>query len=387
MFSLKTLAASYTLSAKLDPDKIASILNHMEIKRSTALDYVYPNNVKMAAVQMQLEPFRDFKAFVAECRRLIEAAIQNGAHLILFPHLTGLLPITADKTACGVFCRFIDELLSEGHNDFALQQHFLKLMERFSDFLFDCYYNLFLVLAHKYNIYIAAGSTYILTAQGVFCRSYLFSPDHADAFFQEKIHLSPLEKRLGILPGNQINILDLKIGKTAILCDCDAAFYECFKVSKALGAQIILVPSMKSEVYSHTLEYNAALMQAQHFGVYTARSCFFSTGSFLNAFEGSSGIYAPLALTKNLDGILAYTKNCGEKSQVVCARIEPPKLSENMDVYSFSSSSSFCKPMIENVYPSFFKHGFPAPSSAFSSQEPPAKPSADDAAPKENSKD
>lgn len=373
MISIKTLAASYTLSAKLDPEKCEHLIQKLPIKRTGILDYVYPNNIKAAVVQMKLSPFKDFKSFVQECCRLIDTGVQGGSHIIVFPHLLGLLPVTVDKGACEVTTDFLHDLLSGKTPAPALQQRFRQMLDRFGDFLFDCYYNLFLLLAHRYNVYIAAGSIYVCTSQGIYCRSYLFSPDHEEAFFQDKIHLNPVERQLGVVSGNELHIIPLKVGNVAILADTDCSFYECHKVAKALGAQIILSPSLCSESLSHIPEYNASRMQAQHFNLYNLRSSFFSDGKLVAPFSGASGIYAPLSLSKSLDGIIAHTQEGEGESQVLVGRIEPPKLSENLDVYSFSTNAAFCNCLMNTVYPAYFSEEAPSPS-ADTVQQPVSPP-------------
>lgn len=363
MLSIKLSAASYRLAARLEPAKCERIINEQGIKRSTLLDYVYPNNVKIATAHMRLTAFKDLRALIREYCRLIDSAVQSGAHLILFPHLTGLAPITVEKGSCQIAGRFISDLFAGKLSDTALRQHFELLIDRFSDFLFDCYYNLFLLLAHKYNIYIAAGSTYIASSRGVFCRSYLFSPDQDEAFFQDKIHLNPIERKLGLLAGNELKVFDLKIGKTAFLTDADSTFFECFKVSKSLGAQIILTPALCSEVLSHNAACNPSLTHAQHHNLITVRSSYISKGDIFPKFSGASGIYAPFSMTKGLDGILMHTIEGVEDNCVLTARVDPPKLPENLDVYCYSTNSAFCENMMNNIYPAYFKNHFPAPDS------------------------
>lgn len=353
MFSLKMIAASYRLAARLEPEKCEQVISALKIKRSTILDYVYPNNVKLAAVQMQLSPYRDMPAFIQDCCRMIDAAIKSGAHLVLFPHLAGALLLSTEKNAQAITAQFIQDVAAGKGSAASLKQRFDWIMDKFSDFLFDCTYNIFLLLAHKYNVYIAAGGLYISSADGVFCRSYLFSPDQPEAFFQDKIQLSPLEQRLGVTAGNELKVFDLKIGKTAILAETDSLYYECFKAARALGADIILCPSLRGETLSGCPDYNPALQHAQHFNVYTARSSFCSAGELLPEFQGASGIYAPLMLSKDLDGIVAAAET--GRPSVTAARIDPPKLAENIDVYSLNAGTSLCETMLNEIYPQFFR--------------------------------
>lgn len=355
MLSLKLISASYRLSGRLDPEKLDHIIETMNIKRSTILDYVYPNNVKVAAIQMKAAPCKDLKTFVQECCRLIDTAVKAGAHVVLFPHLFGLTPLSIDKTSAAITNKFIEDLRTNRLSGNALRTQFNQISERFTDFLFDCYYHLFFKLAHRYNIYIAAGSTYVTTAKGIYCRSYLFSPDHQEAFFQDKIQLSPSERKLGVLAGDELNVLDLKIGRVALLAAEDAAFFECYKVARTMGTQIVLSPTLHSDRTSHSLRYNASLLAAQHFNLFTACSSLFSTGDETPAFGGASGIYAPQMMTRNLDGVVVHTNESMAQSHVLCARVDPPKLVENMDVYAYSTNSGFCETMLNEVYPDFFK--------------------------------
>ena len=60
MLSLKTIAASYTLSAKLDPEKCEKLIEALGIRRSTILDYVYPNNIKLSAAHLRQREVNSF---------------------------------------------------------------------------------------------------------------------------------------------------------------------------------------------------------------------------------------------------------------------------------------------------------------------------------------
>lgn len=346
--SIKLTLASYKLAGKLE--KLDSILSGLNIKRSTLLDYVYPNNVKIAVVHMKLAPFSDLRSFVQTCSSLVDNAVRSGAHVVLFPHLFGLLPVCAHKGAAAIVQKTAADLRAGNVN----RARFTQLMEKFSDFVFDCYYTLFLRLAQRYNIYIAAGSTYVSTPKGIRCRSYLFSPDHTEAFFQDKLHLTPNETRLGIQAGDELNILDLKIGRAVLLAGMDAAFFECYKIARGLGAQIVLSPSSLREEGSYTARYNASLIAAQHYSLYTARASFVSAGM-----DGASGVYAPQLLTRNLDGIIVHTNEAGDENQVLCARIDPPKLIDNVDVYAASSNPDFSQVLANEVYPAYFRSRAP----------------------------
>lgn len=351
MLPFKILTASYRLAARLEPEKCEQIISSRKIKRSTILDYVYPNNVKLAAAQMCLTPYQDIQSFIQECCRILDTAVKSGSHLVLFPHLAGALPLTIEKNAGAIAAQFIRDIANGKPS--ALKQRFDQMIDRFSDFLFDCSYNIFLLLAHKYNVYIATGGLYISSKDGVLCRSYLFSPDQPEAFFQDKLQLSPFEKRLGVSAGNELKVFDLKIGKTAILAETDGLYYECFKVAKALGADIILCPSLRGEALPGYPAYNPALQHAQHFNVYTARASFCSAGELIPKFPGASGIYAPLTLSKDLDGVVAAAE--ADCPSVISARIDPPKLAENIDVYAMNAGAGLCQTLANEIYPLLFK--------------------------------
>lgn len=353
MLPLKLIAASYRLSSRLDPERCEQVISSLKIKRSAILDYVYPNNVKLAAVQMRLAPCRDIRAFIEECCRQIDSAVKSGAHLVLFPHLVGALPLSMEKNASAAATQLIQDALSGKGSPGALRQRFEQLIEKFSDFLFDCFYNIFLLLAKKYNVYIATGGLYISTSDGVFCRSYLFSPDHPEAMFQDKLQLSAPEQLFGVSAGSELKVFDLKIGKTAILAGSDSLYYECFKVAKAFGTEIILCPAMGGESIPGYPGYNPALQHAQHFNLYTARASFCSAGELLPEFPGMSGIYSPLMLSKDLDGIIAAAEP--GRPSVTAARIDPPKLPENIDAYALSVGTALCETLVNETYPAFFK--------------------------------
>lgn len=342
--SIKLTLASYKLAGKLE--KLDSILSGLNIKRSTLLDYVYPNNVKIAAVHMKLAPCPDLRSLVQTCSSLVDNAVRSGAHVVLFPHLFGLLPLCAHKGAAAIVQKMAADLRAGNVS----RARFSLVMDKFSDFVFDCYYTLFLRLAQRYNIYIAAGSTYVSTPKGIRCRSYLFSPDHTDAFFQDKLHLTPTETKLGIQAGDEMHILDLKIGRAALLAGMDTAFCECYKVARGLGAQIVLSPSSLREENSYTARYNASLIAAQQYSLYTARASFVSS-----EVSGASGVYAPQLLTRNLDGIIVHTNEAGEESQVLCARIDPPKLIDNVDVYASSTNPDFSQVLASEIYPAYLR--------------------------------
>lgn len=346
------------LATKLDAQKCKNYIASLPIRACQSLNLVQENNIKVSTVHLRLNDYKDVRVFIEDCRHLIDLAAAAGAQLILFPHLTGLLPVLADRASENMAHRLLEALSSQAPGrmgDTSLRQRFTQLMDHISDAALACYTAIFSTLSHRYGIYIAPGSTYVAMQRGIFCRSFLFSPFHDEPFSQDKLTLSPTERRLGVLAGSELRSVDTEIGRLVLLTDTDSALYECYKVALALGAQIVLSPALLSEPYGYNLHYNPSMMAAQHYSLYTVRSSLYSMGNLFAPFKGASGIYAPMEMTKNSDGIIIHTSANDEAGGVLSSRIEPPKLKSEQDaVYTSFRNPPFYGDLMSRVYQEYF---------------------------------
>ena len=240
MKQLKYRSAAFLLSNKLDPNAIERVFRAHPMVPSTELNYVNKANIKLAAVQMELRPYRSLSDFILHLQEIVAQAQEHGAQLVSFPEYVGLLPLLISPTFRELGEDFFDALEEGKLEDCRNILNYFS--EELSELLFSCYYNTFALLANRSHLYIHAGSTLLASGGKVYERCFLFGPDGEAVLEQDKLFLSPLEQELGICPGEELELCDSPLGRLAILPGQDSFFYETAKAARQLGAQILLCP-------------------------------------------------------------------------------------------------------------------------------------------------
>ncbi len=192
MNRFKLLSASLLLQAKISPAAIAAQFKSNRAPSAGTPQYISPENIKIATLQMALQPYHSLREYLEHLHSLVQQGAQKGAQLICFPEFTGLLPLLISMTHYDACLDLADALVSgDAQTAGALVAHY---QEYLAAPLFDCYYNVFSLLAHHYQVYLMAGSAVIAQKEGLYNRSFLFAPSGDCILEQDKLYLTPLEE-------------------------------------------------------------------------------------------------------------------------------------------------------------------------------------------------
>lgn len=354
MRGLKTIVASYSLSEKLDSKRCLRLLEELTVASAPPAEE--GDLLKVSAVHMGLSSYPDLSALIEDCQNLIALAVRSGSQLVVFPHLSGLLPLCCERRSFLLALEFVKALRAprEKQNPKKLRAQFLSLCERMSDFIFDCYYTIFQQLARRNGVYIAAGSSFLVMEGVPVCRSFLFPPSGEEAVFQDKLTRSPKEALLGFGTAKELRVFDTTIGRFSILTDTDIEFFECCKLAKGLGAEWLVNPAFGFGSYGGSAEYPAARIMAAQQGLHVIRSGSYCVGGeVIPRFGGVSGIYGPPPATRSEDGIIMHTAKVEGAGGVLSGQIDLAAPSNATDPYTYFRNAPFYKQLAEKGYPTF----------------------------------
>ncbi len=300
---LKEQLFFYYLKFKARP---ALIQRHLEKKRlqgGNNCDTIDVQAIKAGAVQIKLELCSTPLEYVDQMCRWTEAAASAGVQLLAFPEnnsfqLLGLLP-GIEKTAQG------QGEGGHGQGPGAGETPRLADVFRFAAPVFNAViHQAFPYLARKYGMYIMAGSFPYLKGENVMNRSLLFGPRGEALGGQDKVHLMPLEHAGGLTKGDNFQVFATPLGKLAAPVCMDATYFETFRILREAGADIVMVPIFNPEPYNFWLALRGIWPRVQESLVYGIKSAM--VGEIMGyTLTGRSGIFAPLELTPEGDGVLA----------------------------------------------------------------------------------
>ncbi|GAW91798.1 nitrilase-related carbon-nitrogen hydrolase [Calderihabitans maritimus] len=281
--------------------------------------------VRVAAVQVELRLVEDVREYVKIMYKMVEEAWQQGAQLVAFPEditlpLIGMLPGINDLSSRGALNEAVETLAGPG----------VKVADIFnylSPVTRQVYHTTFSELARRFGAYLMGGSMVVGTAEGkVVNQAWLFNPEGEAVGKQEKAHLLPLEAQWGLSCGDSLRVYSTEVGNVAFPICMDATYFETFRIVAFKGAEIVIIPSANPEEYNFWKALRGIWPRVQESQVYGISSCL--VGSIFGyTLTGRSGIFAPIALTPNRDGILAQVEH-PDKPGVVVADLDLEALKE-----------------------------------------------------------
>lgn len=173
---------------------------------------------RLAAVQWQMRPFRDFDDFLTQMEFFVDTVSSYQVDILLFPELF-ILPLLSH-------CE--DTTLAGG----------IRELARFSERVREAACR----MALEYNTNIVAGSVPLLEDGNLCNVSYLCRRD-GTWDYQKKLHVTPTEfEDYALTGGNSLKVFDTDIGKIGILICYDVEFPELPRILADQGMQILLVP-------------------------------------------------------------------------------------------------------------------------------------------------
>lgn len=248
--------------------------------------------MKIASLQYRYDFHKNFKTFKKKISDLVALHAKQHVNLLVFPEYAGLemLSFTAIES---------------------LQEHLPQYMELFQE------------LSHKYNMLICNGSQIVMTADGTFNRSYLFSPNKKVSF-QDKCIITPYEVKEGLISqGTTLRLFETSFGTIAICICYDAEFPSLVKSVVNAGASLILVPSYTSSVHGFYRVLLSCRARALENQCYVVQSTLVGQTDVEIAY-GASAICSPVDEGFPEDGLIALGKR--DKVLSVIATIDLHKL-------------------------------------------------------------
>ncbi len=280
---------------------------------------IKPGLIRAAAIQVELQLFKNPLHYVDEMHRRTREAVEEGARLVAFPEynnlpLLGLLP-GFDK---------MEEAYRKKENDSKPKkddksEEEIGLAEVFyymSPAVQPLVETLFSRLAAAYNIYIMAGSYGLADNSRVINRSFLFGPDGLLIGSQGKVHLTLMEAEWNLKRDSAFSVYDTPLGRLALPVCMDATYYETFRILEQKGADIVLLPIADIEKYNYWLALRGIWPRVQESQLYGIKSALVGRIAGLSL-TGRAGIYAPLEITPRQDGVLAEVESYNRESMAI----------------------------------------------------------------------
>lgn len=281
--------------------------------------------VRVAAIQGRLTLVENVQEYVDAMYRYTAEAVAKGAHLVVFPEdnatqLLGLLPGISNLPQEAN----LNEALA------ALGDTRLRVRDIFSyltPLTKQVYFTTFMELARSFAVYIMGGSIIFgqdgATPNGqgtkqkqVINAAYLFAPSGQPVGQQVKSHLLPVEAEWGISCGCDLQVYSTPLGNLAFPVCMDATYFETFRILANRGADIILVPTANPDRYNFWKALRGTWPRVQETPVYGVTSAL--VGNVLGMeLTGRAGVFAPLELTPNGDGVLAQAPDPHQEAVVV----------------------------------------------------------------------
>ncbi|WP_270887977.1 nitrilase-related carbon-nitrogen hydrolase [Pedococcus sp. 5OH_020] len=184
------------------------------------------SSLTVASVQLGLRPEKSVAGFLAHLESLVQASVERGAELVLFPELasTGLLGAIEDHE---VTTRTIT-------SDYwrVLPQHMEAITTRLSE------------LAEQYGVVLVGGSHNRVASDGTLRNTAVVAHPDGRVETQDKTHLTPQEHDLGARGGDDLLITTIGPFTAGVLICADIQYPELARFLVRKGVDLLLCPSL-----------------------------------------------------------------------------------------------------------------------------------------------
>lgn len=245
------------------------------------------HRLRVASLQYYIRPVQKFEQFRDQVEALVETAVDNGCHLLVFPEY-----FTVQLLTLGSVKRPINEQV----RDLARQgPRFVELMSG---------------LARQGGLYIVAGTIPVVDeeSEAVYNQGFLFSPS-GEHGIQRKLHPTRFESEEWLIsPGTRLRVFDTKLGKLAITICYDIEFPELARAAARQGAILLIVPSCTDDRQGFLRVRYCAQARAIENQVYVIQASTVGSLPMVPAVSlnyGQASILTPSDFAFSRDGILA----------------------------------------------------------------------------------
>ena len=284
----------------------ARICRHLQttLPRTRKAEPCDRRRIRVAALQLEIGLMKTPLEFADEMHRHVRKAADAGAQLVVLPEynnlpLLGLLP-GIEKMEEEYKNKEAGQAQENNGEDISLAEIFRYMSPAVQALV----HTIFSRLALAYGLYIMAG-TYILTDNGAAVnRAFLYGLAGKLIGYQDKVHFLPYEAEWVQKQGTSFNVYDTPLGRLALPVCMDATYYETFRILEHKQADIALLPIANIEEYNYWLALRGIWPRVQESLLYGVKSALVGSLAGMK-FTGRAGIYGPLEITPNRDGVLA----------------------------------------------------------------------------------
>ncbi len=304
---------SFYMSFKVTPNRILSCLEGTSAASRRNLEFVTPEAVRVAAVQLEKLEYQTIQEYALGMLSHARAAVEQGAQLVVYPEYTGLLPLTL-APGWRRLCRW---LLEEGQAPTLEAKvdpgRLEQAAKALHNFLEEAYLDTFSTIARLQHVCIVAGTGLFWEEGKLRHRAAVFGPAGELLGVQDRVNPVGAEHWAGVAPSWEVEPVNTPLGPVGVVFGPDAYAFECFQILRAKQVKLVAAPCVRGGVLADLLRSRANGM-----GLYLAHACYSAPG-----LDGRAGIYAPLGATPHLDGVLALAKDGA--AQAVCQRLNLEK--------------------------------------------------------------
>jgi predicted amidohydrolase len=246
-----------------------------------------PDAITIACAQYPLDATATFEAWCAKASDWVAKGKATGAELLVFPEYGAIeLAAIAGPDVAGDLTRTLSAVANR-----------LTDMDRYIG-----------ELARHHGVHIAAPSGPCRRDDGRFVNaSRLITPDGRMGR-QDKLILTPFERRWGMAAGSALNVFDTTLGRIGIAICYDSEFPLLVRAQTETGADVIVIPTCTELASGFNRVRTAALARALENGVVTAISPTIGDAPWSPVVDrntGAAGIYLPAEPSLTMTGVAA----------------------------------------------------------------------------------
>jgi len=344
---------------KISLDRIEKYCKQLKINKRRLSEDINPEDIRISCVQRQIHPLNSVERYIDMLCGFVDQAVEDNSHMIIFPEynffdLFGLIPgfnfLNQILNKRAVKAKDKEKDGEEG-SDSKGNNHFLAtIFKGVAKPIEAGVKRIFSLLAREYGLYIYSGSYILREKEVIYNVGSLFGPDGNLIGTQKKMHLIDFEVKLGMRRGNKMEAYSLPFGKVVCPICMDATYFETFCIAREIGADMVILPIANLEEYSKWKALRGIWPRVQESFLYGLKSSLNGWIAGMH-FTGKAGIFAPLSMTEQNDGVLSLSSSY-EGNHLITANINMKKLYEarGKAEYHGDKNAEFEKKYVEKTY-------------------------------------
>lgn len=336
--------AALFMSHRVSQKEIDKVFNQLGIVPSEDFDIADAEEVRVAAVQLLLRRYSSLTDYITDMNRYVADAVNRRARLLCFPAYTGMLPASFMPQ----FAQTMKGLQPQHETGMPDAAAFASALTYYSDAVFNAFVGTMSALAARHRIWIMAGSCLYFAQDNLRHRAFLFDDTGAVAGYQDKLGLSAFERELGVEPGAELKVFSSPLGPVSLLTCEDANYYEIARVARGLGAHVLLHPAAFAGEYNSLRIALGLNMRAQESCLWGIQSVLVGDTGLGFAAEGSSCVFAPVAFSPTMNGVVAKSSGHFEPD-MLCVPVSRDRLADYEDPYRDDYNAAFLKNCIDRL--------------------------------------